>query len=317
MFCCCGFDRAARKFNIKPVPLWGLVSPALDNPELHLALLGLVIAGVVKGITGIGYATCAMPLLALAVGVEKALALVVVPGLLSNAAVLTTKRSLMPTLRRFGWLYIGILPGIAVGTLLLTATDKQVAAQGLALMTLAYVAFVVVKPSFSLQARFERPLAAPAGFVNGVLTGLTGSQILPLVPFILALRLEAEEQALAINTAVMIASIALGFALLAAGLMTPQLLLLSSAIAVPAIAATWAGCFCRGWLSVDAVRQLTLAVLVISAGGLLGRPALDAALVAVCGREVAAHPLGQAPSICLAAFEAAVRHTRMSKPDPS
>lgn len=293
------------------------MSFTLGNQELLLAALGLLSAGLVKGITGIGYATCAMPLLALAVGVEKALALVVVPSLVSNAAVLTGARSVMPALQRFGLLYLAILPGIAGGTLLLASIDKQVAGQGLALMTLAYVALAVAKPELSLEPRYERPLAVPAGFVNGVLTGLTGSQILPLVPYMLALRLDPEEQALAINLAVMIASTALGLALLATGIVTPELLALSAVFSVLAIAATWTGCWCRRWLSVHAVRQLTLAVLVLSAAALLGRPALDAALASVCGPAASAQPRGQAAFNCLAAFEAAVRPARMPMPDPS
>lgn len=265
--------------TVSRVRLWGVVSLSLENQEILLALLGLLSAGIVKGITGIGYATCAMPLLALAVGLEKAMALVVVPALISNAAVLTSVRTIVPTARRFNLLYLAILPGIAAGVALLSVCDKQLAAQGLGLMTLAYVGLAIGKPALSLQEQSERTLSAPVGFLNGVLTGLTGSQILPLVPYILALRLEPGEQALAINLAVMIASSALGLALLATGFMTPELLLLSSAFALPAAVATWAGGLWRSRLSVAAVRQLTLAVLVISAGGLLGRPALDVVLV--------------------------------------
>lgn len=280
---------------------------ALDQLQLSLALLGLVSAGVIKGITGIGYATCAMPLLALAVGVDKALALVVVPGLLSNAAVLASAKTLAPVFGRFRGLYLASMPGIVAGTILLGIVDPHVAGLGLALMTLAYVAIAITRPSLSMPARYERPLAAPAGFLTGVLTGLTGSQILPLVPYMLALRLEAEEQALAINLAVTIASCVLGVALLASGIMTPELLMLSCAFSAPAIVATWIGSFCRGFLEVEVVRQLTLSVLVATAAGLICRPLLDVALVAACGREIADQPLLEAPFICLAALDAALQ----------
>jgi uncharacterized membrane protein YfcA len=258
-----------------------IVSVLSDIAEFLPAVLALLAAGLVKGITGIGYATCAMPLLAMAVGIEKALALVVVPALVSNVAVLIGGGGVVRTLVRFQRFYLAILPGIAVGTMMLGLVDADVATKGLALLTLAYVAMAVAKPAFALPPRLERPLAMPAGLVNGMLTGLTGSQIVPLVPYMMALRLDATTQVLAINLAVTIASVALGGALALAGIMTMPMLALSVAGAVPAIAGTLIGNVLRGWMPVESVRRLTLVVLVIAAIGLGGREAIDAALVAV------------------------------------
>ena len=256
--------------------------------ELALASLGLIVAGVVKGVTGIGYAPCAMPLLAMAVGLETALALVVVPAIVSNAAVLFSGRELTGVLMRFRLLYAGILPGIACGTALLGLVDTAIATHGLALLTLVYVVLAIAKPQLSLPARLEQPLALPAGLLNGVLTGLTGSQIVPLVPYMLALRLDAGTQVQAINLAVTIASLALGAALIASGIMTGDLVVLSCAGALPAIAGTLAGNLLRGAVPVEGVRRLTLAVLVVVAVSLVGRGAWEATRERKCGAHTAA-----------------------------
>jgi uncharacterized membrane protein YfcA len=249
--------------------------------DLVSAVAGLLLAGLVKGVTGIGYATCAMPLLTLAVGLETAMALVVVPAIAGNAALLASGGRLVETARRFRAFYIAILPGIACGFPLLLVLDQRMLASGLGLVTLAYVALALAKPALALPPRLERPLALPAGFLNGLLTGLTGSQILPLVPYMLALRLEPPIQVQAINLAVTIASLAMGAALLGAGLMTPNLLLLSCAGAVLAIAGVTAGSALSTRLPVETLRRLTLAILALTALALIGRDAADALATAV------------------------------------
>lgn len=268
--------------------------------DLDLSWLGIAVAlflaGLAKGITGIGYATTAMPLLTLVAGLETALAIVVVPAIVSNAAVFVGAGNVVPTFFRFAPLYFGILPGIAAGTLLLPLVDVRLATFGLAVLTLAYVVLAVARPTLALGKGSARLMALPAGVLNGVLTGLTGSQILPLVPYMLALHLDARTQAIAINLAVTIASCALGASLLATGLMTGALLELSCAGALPAIAGTLLGNRLRAHLAVEAMRRLTLAMLVTIAVSLGGRPVWDAALDGLCRSGIVAEaPVWAAP----------------------
>lgn len=270
--------------------------------DIWLATAGLAASGIIKGVTGIGYATCAMPLLAMVVGLETALAMVVVPALVSNTATMTWSMTLVHTARRFAPFYTAILPGIACGTLLLGTIDARIATHGLAVLTLAYVALALAKPRLAMPAALERPLALPAGFLNGILTGLTGSQILPLVPYMLALRLDNETQVQAINLAVAIAALALGAALLASNLMPPELLALSAAGALPAIAGTLIGNRLRPLVPVEALRRLTLAMLVLAALSLSGREAIEATLAAACGRNEPPAQSREVVSACLSAL---------------
>ena len=226
-----------------------------------------------------------MPLLVMAFGLEKALALVVVPAIVSNVAVFIGVGNVFATLKRFQLFYLGILPGIAAGTALLGIADTRFATDALAAVALAYVALAVIRPSFSLPPSLERPLALPAGMLNGMLTGLTGSQILPLVTYMMALRLDAQGQVIAINLAVTIASGVLGVTLLVTGGMTGDLLMLSCAGAAPAIGGALLGNAVRGLLPVEALRRLTLVMLVAIAMSLGGRPVYDAAVDTICGGE--------------------------------
>jgi hypothetical protein len=82
------------------------------------------------------------------------------------------------------------------------------------------VIYTVVRPNFHLPAASEQLLQFPAGLLNGFLTGLTGSQILPLLPYMMSLKLDPSRFVQAINIAVITASLILILALMVSGLMT-------------------------------------------------------------------------------------------------
>lgn len=241
----------------------------MSGVDLMIAALGLCLAGVLKGATGIGYATCALPFLAATVGLDRAMALVIAPAIASNLALLLVSGGPGRALRRFWRFYVAIVPGIAAGATLLTGIDPGLAVYVLGLLTLAYVVLSALRPDISIGATLERRLAAPAGFANGVLTGMTGSQVLPLMPYMMALRLPANDQVQAVNLAVMIASTVLGAAILVAGLVTPALLLLSAAGILPAIVGVAAGTRVRGMLAASQFRALSLTVLAALGIGLI------------------------------------------------
>lgn len=243
----------------------------MSTEEIAVVIVGLLVAGIVKGLTGIGFSTVALPFLVLAVGLKPAMALVAIPAIVSNLAVVAGAGSLAPVARRFWPFYAASVPGIVAGTLALEHVDARVAIELLALSTIAYVGLALAKPDLALPARAEQALKVPAGWLNGLLTGLTGSQIMPLMPYMMALRLPPGEQVQAVNLAVTSASIVLAAALLLAGVMTPELALVSVAGTGPAIAGVAAGDAMRRWLSPTAFRHLSLAVLALLALSLQGR----------------------------------------------
>jgi uncharacterized protein len=245
--------------------------------EIIVAAAGLFTAGVIKGATGIGFSTCALPFLVLAVGLKPAMALITIPALVSNFAIIASGRGISGTARRFLPFYLAIVPGIFAGTAFMAWIDVRHAVQLLALLTLGYVWLSLVRPDLGLPPRLERALALPAGLLNGFLTGLTGSQIVPLMPYMMALKLAAEEQVQAVNLAVSLASIILAAALFHAGIMTVELALASVAGVVPAIAGVQVGSQLRARLSPAAFRQLALATLGLLALSLYGRQTSQAA----------------------------------------
>jgi uncharacterized membrane protein YfcA len=243
----------------------------MNENLIVFAILGLFFAGIIKGATGIGYSSCALPFLAAALDIKAAIVLLVAPAMASNAAVLLTTGSLAAALKRFWPLYIATLPGIFAGAALLAVVDKRIPTQILGIVISAYSIQAWLKPSFTLQPGFARAVQVPVGLINGLLTGLTGSQVMPLMPYMMALRLEARLFVQAVNIAVVIASAFLGLGLWVTGTMSAPGLGLSILAVAPALAGVQLGTWARRHIPAEHFRSIVLAVLMFMGVSLLVR----------------------------------------------
>lgn len=230
---------------------------------LCLAGAGFFIAGIIKGATGLGYSSCALPFLTSTIGLKPAMALVLIPAMATNVSLAFTTGHFVEITRRFSSLYLATVPGVAVGIYLLVWIGSSLAAKMLGTIIVGYVALILLRPRYALSVRLERLLQFPTGFANGVLTGLTGSQVMPLFPYMMALQLEPARMVQAINLAVMIASAVLAFGLIATGAMTGQLLGLSVLAVGPALLGVEIGAKVRSKIPPSQFRLGVLLVLLL------------------------------------------------------
>ncbi|MBS0243002.1 MAG: sulfite exporter TauE/SafE family protein [Proteobacteria bacterium] len=233
----------------------------LDLWSVAVATCGLFLAGMLKGATGLGYASCALPFLVTAIGLKPAMALVVIPAMSTNIGVAASTAHFAESLRGFARLYIAIVPGVLTGIWLLLWIDQKVAVHVLGIAILAYVTVALAKPGFSLPPRWQGVLQIPTGFANGVLSGLTGSQVIPLFPYMMSLHLPAERFVQSVNLAVLVTSLMLTVTLLFSGIMSWSMLLLSVAAVGPALLGVALGIRARSKISQRQFRTVVLAVL--------------------------------------------------------
>jgi uncharacterized protein len=235
----------------------------VDASQAVLAALGLLLAGLVKGATGLGYATCALPFLVAAIGLKAAIVIVPIPAMAANIGLLFGVAHRQETLQRFWKLYAAIVPGIFCGTLLLGAVDAQAATRVLGVITIAYVIHAVARPDFHLPSSVAERLQIPVGLINGFFTGLTGSQIMPLLPYFVSLKLDPDRFVQAVNLSVVIASMILVMAQITSGLMTWPLAALSVLGIAPAALGTYAGNRVRQYIPAERFRIVVLVTLLV------------------------------------------------------
>jgi len=243
----------------------------MDPQLIVLAVFGLLIAGVLKGATGLGYSSCALPFLAAAVGLKTAIALVVIPAMTSNLALLWSTGHFTETIRRFWPFYLATLPGIAIGLWALAWLNPRHAELVLGVLIVIYSAYSILRPPVTMPKNLERPIQTPAGLLNGFFTGLTGSQVMPLLPYMLSLGLSRTQLVQATNIAVTLASGTMAIGLLSSGLMTLPGLGASVAAIIPAMLGVLIGTRLRNIIPEGQFKKVVLIVLGLLGVGLMIR----------------------------------------------
>ncbi len=238
-------------------------------PPETIAIVGAAFffAAFSKGITGIGFSTTCLPILALAIGLKETLPLLLIPSVASNAIVMVEAGHLRESLRRFWPLLLATVPGIAAGLALLTWLDQDRAGGALGIVLFCYALFALRTPHLRLPGRLERPLAPLTGFLTGIVNGLTGSQVMPVLPFMLALRMDQDRFVQAINCSFTFCSLVMAVGLSKIGLMTGDAALASALGLVPVYLGVKLGSIVRRRLAPETFRKLVLAML--TAGGFL------------------------------------------------
>jgi uncharacterized protein len=191
------------------------------------------------------------------------MALVIMPAMATNVGMAISGGHVLETLRRFKVLYLAMLPGIFVGVALLLWINQALAVHVLAMAIIAYALLALSKPHLLMPATLERPLQLPTGFLNGVMTGVTGAQVMPLFPYMMALNLDPERMVQAINMAVLIASVTLAITLSATGVMTGTLFFISVLAIIPALLGVEIGTRARRLLSPAAFKRIALLTLLL------------------------------------------------------
>lgn len=236
----------------------------MDGATIAMVGGAMLLAAFVKGATGLGFSTTALPLLALSVGVEQALPLVIAPSLFSNLIVMREAGHFAEMARRFAWLYGGALIGVGLGLAILARIEAAAAGAALGAVLILYVGAVWTRPALRLEPGLERPLAPLVGFATGLVNGVTGSQVMPILPYLLALGLDPQRFVQAINISFTLSSLAMAIGLAGLGFMTAGVLALSLACVGPVWLGARAGAAMRRRLAPETFRRAVLILLGIS-----------------------------------------------------
>ena len=241
----------------------------LHGWQIAAILATYLFAGTVKGVTGLGFSTTCLPILALLVGLKDALPLVVIPSIYSNIAVMRQAGRFGETLRRFWPMLLALIPGLALGLWTLAYIDGRLAGAILGVMMLVWCAYTFAKPELSIAAHWERPLAPLSGFITGTINGITGSQVMPMVPFMMMLRLERDLFLQAVNCSFTFSSLVMVLGLGKLGLFLWEDVLISAIGVCFVTFGLSLGAVIRRRLSEELFRQGILVLLSLMGLGLI------------------------------------------------
>jgi len=165
---------------------------AMDHSLLLLCAAIFLAAGLVKGLSGMGLPTLSMALLGLtALSPAKAAALMVLPSLLTNIAQCLGSdwRAL---LRQLWPMWCAMVAATLWSPLpaLGSSASGAAAHELLGGVLVVYGIWGLAKPRLPQLQRGPRLIGAAAGLLSGLLAAGTGVFVMPMVPYLQALRLE-------------------------------------------------------------------------------------------------------------------------------
>jgi uncharacterized protein len=158
-----------------------------------LVTLTFVLAGTVKGVTGMGLPTVAMGLLGLLMAPAQAAGLLLIPSLVTNLWQFAAGPSRLALLRRMApmLLAIGLATWLAAG--FLTGADPAWATAALGLALMAYAALGFARLDVAIPKASEAWLSPLIGATTGIVTGATGVFVIPAVPYLQGLGLSKDD----------------------------------------------------------------------------------------------------------------------------
>jgi uncharacterized membrane protein YfcA len=207
--------------------------------------------------------------LVFAIGLKDALSLVLIPSIFSNLVVMRQVGHFKPTLLRFWPMLLATVPGLVLGLWVLSGIDGTIAKAVLGSVLFLWCGFSFLKPDLRLPSRLETPLAPLSGVCTGFLNGLTGSQVMPAVPFLMSLHLGRNAFIQAANCSFTMSSLIMMVGLGYLGLFNNSDVIISSLGVFCVVVGVRFGTAIRERLSEKAFRTLVLIILTMMSISLL------------------------------------------------
>ena len=228
-----------------------------------------LVGAAVKGITGLGFSTTCLPFLVFTVGLKEALPLVVIPSVTSNFIVMYNAGRFRETLVRFRTMLAMTAIGVVLGLMALASVSSAQAGGALGIILLLWCLFSLFNPRFSIPEQWEKPIQPVSGLITGLINGATGSQVFPMVPFLMMLHLERNLFVQAVNCSFTLSSLLMMVGLSHLGLVTFDAIVLSAAGTLIIVFGLRAGERIRAHLSPEKFRIAVLLVLMAMGVSLL------------------------------------------------
>jgi len=244
----------------------------LDHLTLYAYLAAaFLIAGTVKGMVGIGLPTTALALMTLTLDARLAIALILIPMLLTNAWQVHRAGHTLRTARRYLPFAITLVTGVAITLTLTRNVPDRVLLGLLGLSILFFVAVNASKWAPSIPARRDRAAQLVAGAIAGAMGGLTSVWGPPMAIYLAARQVGKDEFVRATGLLIFFGSLPLVIGYLRQGYLTAPLAATSLVLLIPTFAGFALGERLRHRMSEKAFKTILLGVFAVMGLNLIRR----------------------------------------------
>jgi len=210
-----------------------------------------------------GFSTICLAILANAIELKTAISIVVIPSLISNLMVMIEAKNFRISLKTFSWMLLMTIPGMALGLQLLRQNNSDASLMVLSAVLIIYGSWGLANRNFRISNQLIPRLNPLVGLITGTINGATGSQIFPIMPYLLSLNLEKEVVVQTINLSFTLSSLIMLGSLFAMGSLDSKSLLSYSLGLVPVMLGVWLGGRVRKRLSESAFRKAVMLLIIV------------------------------------------------------
>jgi uncharacterized membrane protein YfcA len=222
-----------------------------------------LIAGAVKGVIGLGLPTVSLGLLTVALDLQTAMALLLVPSFVTNLWQSVVGGNAKLILRRLWPFLLMATVTVWIGVAALTRLNPSLLTALLGAQLVLYSLASLGGMRLAIPIRHEAWAGSLIGSANGVLTGMTGSSVVPGVMFLQAIGLPRDLLIQAMGILFTASTLALAAALQQANVLTVDHAILSGAAVLPAIAGMIGGRSIRKGLTEQRFRTVFFVALLM------------------------------------------------------
>lgn len=222
-----------------------------------------LIAGAVKGVIGLGLPTVSLALLTVAFDLTSAMALLVVPSFVTNLWQASRGGNGHAIVRRLWPFFLPATVTVSLGAVALIRIDLSLLSALLGVLLVTYASVSLRGYRLSIPLQRERWLGPLIGAVNGILTGMTGSFVVPGVMFLQAIGLPRDVLIQAMGMLFTVSTLALALALQANDLLTLEKGAFSLAALLPAVIGMMVGQQIRKRLAEELFRKVFFVALLL------------------------------------------------------
>lgn len=223
---------------------------------ITLLVISFLLGGLVKGIIGTGLPTIALALITATIGLKEAMAIIVLPSILTNIEQGLMGGHLRDVLRRSWSFFLATFFTVWIGAAFIPVVNISYLSGLLGIILLLYSALGLLTTRLPQPGPSERWLSPLIGAINGLLTGLTGSSVIPGVLFLQSLGLKRDVLIQTMGLLFFISTTTLALALQKNNLLSRELLVLSATAFVPSYIGMRCGALIRKRISEALFKRL-------------------------------------------------------------
>lgn len=222
------------------------------------ATLAFLFAGFIKGVVGFGFPVVALIVLTLTIGLFDALAIIVVPTIITNIWQAMAGPYLKAILARMWIYFVCAMGGILVASQFLSRVDVNLLTGLLGLILFLFAVSSLLNLHLTVPREREPVLSIILGTINGFLTGFTGSFMVPSVLYMQALGFGKDMLVQALGVFFALSTLMLTVSLGRNDLLTLADAAISTVALVPAFAGIFAGRWTRARIDEDQFQKVFL-----------------------------------------------------------